>query len=259
MSGLGTVVIVDETEDLFSAAFVSWMGRHGVSASRMRLQQLARMVSLKHDARGVSASPAVPLLLRPLKGLPTPATEEERFVAGEEFAAVWSFAALSPRPVINRPSAHGWAGLAAFSSMVTARRLQQADTPPEAIWHGTQPCQTFGVHQDTSSFVVQAQVDGQRFYRSRALPPLRGTELVVVARGQGHRVTSADLEGYDVEKRSVDLVRAADLRFATIAWGVPTDGSAPVFTRLNPYPNYYDCVPVLNEVMEALLNDLLQE
>lgn len=251
------ITIVDEVEDAFSAVFASIADDRGRRVERMRLSAFARSVTINHDAAGARVTPDSPMLLRPLQGIAGAASDDERFQWGEEFAVLWSAAALNSSPVVNRPCEWGTAGRAAFSAVVTDQRGLARSFSPEAFSHDLWMGESgFEFHQDLDSWRHTTTPEAHSFVRSRRLPPMRGWEQVVVVGDFGLRVTMAGIGPYLIDVRSVQIAKLLALGFCVISWGIPLKGGTPIVTRVNPFPTLDECRPVLRQVCAELLEIL---
>ena len=256
------LIIVAEADDPFPHAFAAYAADQGAAAERLTAAELACLLSISVADGRATLSPTRPLLLRPLRG-PGPASEEEdRFVWSETFAAVWSLAALSPCPVVNRPDEWGWVSRSVFSGALTERRSRASVAAPEVFWQGHAPAEAEAMlHQDLATWLTVDSFDptpaSARQVRSRRFPACRGWEQVIVVGRQAWRVTSAPIGAWSIEEESIAATAALGLSFATVSWGLPEDGGPPVLGRINPHPSLLECRPVWADVRRALLRTLL--
>ncbi len=63
-------------------------------------------------------------------------------------------------------------------------------------------------------------------------------------------------ERFDLERRSLDIVAALGLIFATVTWGVDPDLAAVRLARVDPYPRADQVLPVWSECLPPLLEFL---
>lgn len=258
------LIIIDEADDGLSALFAGYAGKRGCEAQRLRLGAFARAVTIDHDPRAtdgpVDVTPSVPLFLRPLAGGAS-AIEEDRFVWNEAFAAVWAAAALTARPVVNRPNEWGWGSRSAFCASLSDLRRGAEVCAPEVFWRGLAP-DGHGelLHQELRRWanLEPGPLDvgpSDLPIRSRRLGPCRGWEQVLVVGSRAFRVTEADLGAYAVEADSIAAAASLALSFACVSWAVAEEGG-PRLVRINPFPTLQECRPVLEDVFEALLQEL---
>lgn len=112
--------------------------QRGMTVTRLGLAQASRKFTVALDASGVQVDPCVPLFLRPAYSSILH-DETERFAWNEDFAAVWSVAALTPATVINRPNVYGWGSQCSFSAASTEVRLGEPVSASEYFWSGLPP------------------------------------------------------------------------------------------------------------------------
>jgi len=256
------LIIVAEADDPFPSAFAAYVEDEGLVAARMAPRALAEVLSIAVEGAAARVSPDRPLLLRAIRGPGPASSEEDRFVWSEIFAAVWSFAALSPRAVVNRPDEGGWVSRSVFSGALTERRSRATVSAPEVYWQGRAPEGLDGMlHQDLATWktldAAELPTALARQLRSRRFPPCRGWEQAVVVGDAAHRVTTAAIGDWPLEQESARVAAALGLSFATVSWGLPADGGAPVLARINPHPTLAECRPVWRDVRRALLRMLL--
>jgi hypothetical protein len=250
------VIVVDEPADLFGAAFCDWALARGVRAARLRLPEVASELSIAGDGDRPTVEPEMAMLLRPLQGVRPPALPDERFIWGEQFATLWAAAALTRSPVVNRPNEWGWASKTTMSAVVTERRAGLEAPPAESVWKRCPPGKPFSHHQDLETWAQPDDPSQLEFGRSRALPPMCGFDQVVVVGERAWRVTAPGVHDAAIEETSIRATAVLALAFATISWGFPADGGAPLITKINGFPTLRECVPVLDSVFDALLEQL---
>jgi len=250
------VIVVDEPDDALGSAFADWAGPRGVRAVRCRLGDAARACSISIDGERIEVEPALPMLLRPLRGVVPPALADDRFLWGEQFAALWSAAVLTAQPVVNRPNEWGWASRATMSAVVTDRRAGREGTPAESLWHALPPGDGFRYHQDVVTWLTPDDPSDVVYGRSRSMPAMRGWDQVIVVGREAFRVTAEDVHDEHLEEESGRAVAELGLTFAAVSWGLPADHSPPILTKINPFPTVYDCLPVVDDVFAGLLREL---
>jgi hypothetical protein len=247
------IIVVDEADDWFSAAFVEYAAQGGVIAERMRLDEFGRRATIHTAGARMSATPHVPLLLRPIQS-GTEHDEVERFARNECFAAVWALAVMTPAPVVNRPNCYGWSACSAFSANLTDRRSGRVAPADEYFWADLPPAATPDTlfHQSLDDWGVHEVLPDGIAARSRRLPPCRGWEQIVVVGDEAWRVTEADIGAVDLAGPSIDYVRTLGLVFAVVGWAIPVSG-APILVRTNPFPGFHEVAPVFTDTADALL------
>jgi len=249
-------IIVDEPDDTFSAALGVYASGRAVTWRRIRLGEFARTLTVEHENARAKVWPETPLLLRPLRGAGT-ADEETRFCWNEQFSTLWSAAALTSKPVINRPNECGWGGRITFSSALTEQRCHGAVAAPESYWHGLPPPADGMFHQDLTTWTTVESPGEDAYVRSRLLPRCRGWDQVIVVGKSAFRVTAADLGSWAIEEESLTVAASLRLEFATVSWAIPEEGTRGVLARVNPFPALAEVMPVWNEVSSTLLSVLL--
>ncbi|MEG3147099.1 hypothetical protein U1839_20800 [Sphingomonas sp. RT2P30] len=247
------IIVVDEADDWFSAAFVDYAATRGVTAERQRLDAFGRSATIHSAGTRISATPQLPLLLRPIQS-GTEHDEVERFARNECFAATWALAVMTPAPVVNRPNCYGWSAAVAFSANLTDQRSGRVAPADEYFWADLPPDAAPDAlfHQSLDDWGVHEVLPDGIAARSRRLPPCRGWEQVVVVGDRAFRVTRADIGAADVATPSIAHVRALGLVFATVGWAIPVDG-APIMVRTNPFPGFHEVAPVFTDTADALL------
>lgn len=248
------VVVVDEADDPFGPAFARLA--RDVRVVRARSAQAARALTVTQEGTRVQVDPPCALLLRPLRDPGPQFDADQRFAWTEAFSTLWSAAALTARPVVNRPAEWGWSARLSPSAVVTQSRTGLPGAAPETYWHAMPPDPEFGYHQNLEDWSVADDPDGIRFGRSRALPPPRGWEQVVVVGAEAFRVSTADLGAREVEADSVRLAARLGLEFATVSWAIPYGDGPAVLARVGSFPSLRECRPVLTGVCAALVRRL---
>lgn len=251
------IAVVDEADDLLGASFARWAAGQGVPVVRHRLAGAARAMTVVVAGGRVEVSPAWSLLLRPLRSPEPPASPDTRFGWSEAFATLWAAAALSGRPVVNRPDAWGWLSGLSASIVRNQRRAGLPVPAAEAYWHQLPPPGGYRYHQDLDTRQTAGDPAMIRFGRSRALPATRGWEQVVVVGGEGFRVISAGAGDPDPVPASLAVADRLSLSFATVSWAVPAGPGPAVLAQVNPFPTLHECRPVICQVFPALLRRLL--
>ncbi|RZB13785.1 hypothetical protein StrepF001_42175 [Streptomyces sp. F001] len=244
------IIVIDEADDPLSAAVAAHAEREHVV--RARLTDAARAMTITQDGPAATVDPPAALLLRPLRPQPAMSDADDRFSWSEAFATVWSAAALTDRPVVNRPGEWGWSARTSASAVVTHRRTGLDGEAAEAYWHAMRPDPEFGFHQSLDDWRL-VEAGEAPFGRSRALRRPRGWEQVIVVGTDAFRVTTADLGARDLESDSLRATARLGLSFAAVSWAIPDGDEPAVLARVNPFPTFPDCRPVLTDVARALI------
>lgn len=255
-SGSDLIVVDEEGDNLAGVLTASWLAQ-GVEVRRYRLCEASQLFTVRVRGGEAAVEPGVPLLLRPLRGLPPGASADRRFMHAESFAAIWAAAALTPAHVVNRPDAWGYTSRASASVIVTQRRsgwIAEQDT--EYIWHRLAPSGPELVHQDIETWALTQDPAATSFGRSRSVLNVAGWEQVIVVGSVALRTSEAGLCSLDLEVDSLAVARALSLTFATVSWAVSMDLGSAVLARVNPFPTLPECIPVLSEVSDRLLQEL---
>ena len=230
----------------------------GLRTAWLDLPALAIQVEIVVSDGVATVSPTKPLLVRPLPSFDD-TDDDTRFHWGERFAAAWSYAALNPSPVLNRPNEWGWSARASYSGSLTEFRLYRDVAATETFWYGRPPeLAEPALHQELHTWQRVDTPDGERCIRSRSMPECVGWDQVIVVGQRGFRVTDVDIGSHDLEHRSVVAASALGLTFATVSWGIRRDGRAPILARINPFPSYYDVEPVGADAVDALIDELMK-
>jgi hypothetical protein len=218
-----------------------------------------RFFTVRGDQEGTTVSPRVPVFVRPSAWwhVDTEDSADARFLRGECHAAYWAALALSGATVINRVSRTGpvhrltAAALAALPAAGRTPVMESFASGPdrfeeaEGLWgedidYRTGELST--LRADVPVRVRRVEVDA-------------GYEIVTVVGARAFAATThpRTLDA-SLGARSVDLVTAAGLHFATVTWALTADEELPV--RLNPAPEESELRYVWSDVSAALCDDL---
>lgn len=251
------IVVVSDFDDELSSHFISFACAEGFACVRSRLEDLAPALSIAMNSKETLVDFEPALLLRPVGQEMAGLDQDARFHWAEKFAAIWAAAALSPRPVINRPNELGWAARTSSSGALLELRGRGGVVAPEVIWSGRPPPDADSMlHEDLHTWTPAASLDPIGCYRSRKMPACRGWEQAIVVQSRAFRVTTVDLGSYDLEMDSVAIAERLGLTFATISWGIPVSGGPPVLAKVNAFPSFDEVKPVWDDVRRVLLDAL---
>src|SRR4051794_28063010 len=164
------------------------------------------------DADRIELTPTAAIFLRPPSEPLLRPGFDEAFARGESVASLWAAAALTPAPVINRPTTHGFSGRIASSAVVVERRAGLPAGPCE-VFASEPPDPPPGPSSGDSSWCVQDLVshvttrwpdlpsDGP--YRARQADADPVYEIVAVLNKQAWRASPAPLDHLELELLSV--------------------------------------------------------
>ena len=260
------VLVIADPRDALAGMFAAEVRRRGKTPVVLRRNDAARLFTITGgtgtgDTRGSRVEPSVPILLRP-PAPPRPRGEaDESFLSGECAATLWAACALTPAPIINRPSNSGFEARWTGSGAVTERRASAMAAPE--LYARTRDGQG---PPDAAPWALEdsrgrtrrwtGRDTGEDPYRARPLLEGELYERVVVLQAQAWRTSTVDLERFDLERRSLDIVAALGLIFATVTWGVDPDLGAVRLARVDPYPRADQVLPVWSECLPPLLEFL---
>jgi hypothetical protein len=287
------VVLVAGAKDRVARRLAAAIERRGRDALLLDGHAASRLFTIRVSGRCHEVIPELSLFIR--QGAwwsDQPRIEpDERFAASESYAALWSVAALSSQPVINRPHAEGWipamtaariqsllppgsdqglaevfassprfaarepvlAGQAAPADERLARDPPQAREQPPASRQPTDGPVLWGESVEGLTGPAASLPEGVPL-RARLVDPQAAYEIVTVV---GDRAFSATEDPrtreFGLLDRSVQLAQRARVHFATVTWSVGTD-VAPV--RLNPNAGLRELRYSWAETEDALCADL---
>lgn len=255
---MSDIIIVSQPTDELSKAFEQYLVSLGMPYQHFNFYELSKQITIEQEAKKLCIYPFSSLLLRPLPRLESASDEEVRFCWSEAFAAVWSFAAMTSKPVVNRPNEWGWGCSVSSSAAITELRMTGTIEMQESFWHILPPNEKLQMfHQDLTTWETIENPNGESYFRSRSMPKCVGWEKVVVVDSEAFRTTAADLGEINLELKSINLVSKIGLKFATVNWGIPYNCAPPILARINPFPTLLDCSTVWLEVRKSLLKFLL--
>jgi hypothetical protein len=258
------VVLVAGAKDRVARRLAAAIERRGRDALLLDGQAASRLFTIRVSGRRREVVPGLSLFIRHSAWWSDqPRIEpDERFAVSESYAALWSVAALSSRPVINRPHGEGW-----IPAMTTAR-IQSLlppgpDRGPAEVFASSPRCADgepapagqvlWGENAEGLTGPVASLPDGIPV-RARPVDPRAAYEIVTVV---GDRAFSATEDPrtreFGLLERSVQLVRRARVHFATVTWSVGAEVTA---VRLNPNAGLRELRYSWAETEDALCADL---
>ncbi len=229
----------------------------------------ARLFTIRVSGRDCAVTPQIPMFIRHSawwSDWPR-ATLDERFSVSESYSVLWSVAALSPAPVINRPDSAGWiahltvgtirpvrlAGVGCGMTEVFASGPARAATNASDQVPNASNQVLWGKNAEQETGEVTSLPEGIPL-RARPVDPGETYEIITVV---GDRAFSATNDSRSTEfalrDHSVQLARQACIQFATVTWAVGRD-AVPV--RLNADANVAELRYAWREVEDALCADL---
>lgn len=223
----------------------------------------ARLFTIRVSGRDCAVTPQIPMFIRQSawwSDLPR-ATPDERFAVSESYSALWSVAALSSAPVINRPDPGGWIShltAGTIRPFVPAGSVEGmaevfASGPRHAATDGSDQV-LWGKNVDQQTGPVASLRDGIPL-RARPVDPDEAYEVITVVGGRAFSATNdSRCSEFALQDRSVQLARQACVHFATVTWSVGAD-AVPV--RLNANAHESELRYAWREVEDALCADLI--
>jgi hypothetical protein len=260
------VVIVASANDLVARRLARALERRGHDALVLDGLSAARLFTIRVSGRESEVTPELPLFIRPSAWwTDLPRTEpDEQFAVAESYSALWSVAALSSRPVINRPNGGGWASdltAGTLRPLIPASDDQElaevcASGPRQAAIGASVPARLvlWGKNAEHLTGPVASLPEGTPL-RARPADLSAQQEIITVV---GDRAISATTDPRTLElalpERSAEIARQAGLHFAAVTWSV---GPAVVPVRLSVQPTEAELRYSWAEVEDALCADLI--
>lgn len=259
-----SVVILASGHDRVARRLAAALELRGHDALLLDGQSASRLFTIR-VAGHAEVSPELPLFIRPSAWWSDqPRTEpDERFAVAESYSAIWSVAALSSRPVINRPDGRGWppdltsgllqsyvrADVGGELAEVCASRPRYATacgpTPEGLVLWGRNAAHLAG---------PVASLPEDIPLRARPVDPDAGYEIITVVGDRAFSATTDPRTGQlELPERSLQIARQADLHFAALTWSV---GTNVVPVRLTGAPTEAELRYSWAEVEDALCADL---
>lgn len=259
-------MIVAEPGDALATELAHLATSRGAATYVADVVSASMVLTLSIDADRIDLTPLSAIFLRPP---PEPLLRpgfDEAFVRGESVASLWAAAALTPAPVINRPTTHGFSARAASSAVVVERRAglpagprevfssEPPDPPP-----GASASDSWWCVQDLFSHVTtrwpDLPSDGPFRARQSDADPIY--ELVAVLDEQGWRASPAPLEHLELELLSVRLLAALELTFGVVIWSISPSHAFASVARVEPFPPFDHVRFVWSTLGPALVDALL--
>jgi hypothetical protein len=254
------LLVVASRHDPVAALLAEYARARGRTPIVLEHADAARLFTIENGAAGARVEPEVPMLLRPPMPRVPGRDSDTVFLDGECGAVLWAAAALTKAPVLNRPGERGFEGRWSPSGSVTERR---ADVAVDAELYasgngGEQPDRRRWALEDPRgrTRIWSGADESEGPFRARPVLDDERYECVVVLGERAWRTTLAEIEQFELERRSVDVVARLGLAFAVVTWGVERGLSSVRLARVDPYPRADQLVPVWGEVAPALLEAL---
>ena len=259
-----TVAVIASGRDKVAARVAQAIERRGWTALRLDGPSVARVFTIRVTGGVPEVTPGLPVFMRGSAWIRDGelSTADQRFLAVEEYSALWAALALASAPVINRPGPHGWRHRLTAAEI---RLLLDTPRPVPAEVHASGPRQVrlavpgrvaWGSTAGDGTGPVADMSDGVPL-RARAVDPGAAYEVITVV---GERGFAAGARARDLRltERSARLASRAGLHFATATWSVSEDGTEPEPVRLDADPAYRAVRGVWDDVADALCADLVE-
>jgi hypothetical protein len=261
------LLLVGEQGDALLDAIEDVADIRGLRWRRVTPAELASMAILKLERGRLTCAPAVPMLVRTVQEYPASTDLDEMYLRAERLATVWTLAAASAAPVVNRPTADGLQGRAVPNAVISGLRAD-----PAAVTVGQARQEIFGSDpvpvgtevQDFGSGLVHWSVLGRSRsedvgpYRSRRGEPDDTTVTVVVVRDRWWTRRPAACARHQAGPRSVELVRRLGLTFAAVVWTERAGlDQRATLARIELVPSVATLEPFTIEVADELVEVVL--
>jgi hypothetical protein len=253
----GHVLIVSRREDAVVRRLESALAVRGHSTVWLDGPTAARQFTVRVTAAGNLVEPDIPLFVRTVSwsGGDAEGTPDAQFLRNECYATFWAAAALSRRPVINRPTGDGPVYRQTVGSLATDKagcKEIYASGPEQIAEDGRVLWGENAEFRVGELALLPAGVP----VRARPVDVAAGYEIVTVVGARAFPATTdARSAQYDLASRSVELARRFSVHFAAVTWAVTDDTAEAV--RLNPSPDESEVRYRWTDVLDALCRDLL--
>ncbi|MET8155851.1 hypothetical protein ABZT47_05720 [Sphaerisporangium sp. NPDC005289] len=244
------LIIVADPEDEVAIEVAEFVTESGHEARVLDVFDAAQMFTVSVRDGVATVTPECPLVLRLPPPPPLRVSFDAEFQYGECLAQLWAVAALTPAPVINRPTPQGLGSRVSVSAALTELRAgvsggsvevfagappAPAPTPPPA---GEDAEATWWVRDEgtgaTAPWTDAMTAEGPfRARWSDADPVFEG---VVVLGGNAWRCTTADLDDLDLTERSIGIVARLGLDLAAVTWRLAPDLASARLVNVEPFP-----------------------
>ncbi|MEU1408269.1 hypothetical protein ABZ471_39220 [Streptomyces sp. NPDC005728] len=236
------LIVVADPQDPIAVETADYVREQGRSAAVLDVFDAAQLFTVATRAGTATVDPVVPLVLL----LPSPPGRrigfDAEFHLGECLAQLWAVAALTPAPVINRPSSALVAGRTMRSAAVTEHRAgESGDSELFSFDYprpGSPEGEAFWV-EDLGTLRARRWPErppGTGPYRARWSDADPAMETVVVLGDRAWRCTTADLDHLALESRSVAAAAALELDLAALVWRVTDGAAAARLVHVEPFP-----------------------
>lgn len=249
--------VVASEQDALATALVELARGRGFRVEALSHEDAAFRTTVEVTPDGARVWPETALFLRPSFEAP-PSDRDEGFLLEERTAHLWAAAALSPLPVLNRPTRRGLYGRGARSGRVSERRAglpferaeifcteaSRRDWP--GCWAAESADGTVGVWPR----------GGSGAFRARPVAAGEAYEAAIVVGSRAWRRSDEPLEHLELEVRSLAVAARLSLGFATVWWAVSAQGDSASFVRAVAAPSLQQVASRWPEVGSALLSSL---
>ena len=253
------LLVIADAEDELAVQLAGRARDKGCTVLHVGYRDAAGMLSVSQGSATV-VRPQCPMLVRSPAAPPPGASQRDAFHQAEIRALVWAAAALTPLPVVNRPTADGFSGRVARSSAVV--RLRAGQPPRQEIF--ASHASTALIDEPDEHWWFEHQGSYAGFGGGHAVidrgpyrvgrPGRADTVLIACVVGSLVTVNPPGAEAL-VQDRSAAVAAALDLQFATMVWRSGPDSELEL-GRVNPYPTLPELGDRADDVLAELLTTL---
>jgi hypothetical protein len=254
------LLIVGEPTDTLAQEIVSYLTKIGKEAVILDAMSAAQLFTIEIANGKATVTPDLPIILRMTAPELIREDLDETFQYGEALSTLYAVATICNSPVLNRPNPRNLWGEVALSSVLTQVRANLTpDTqeiftlhPPNLTAENPQQqwyLQDLGTYQTTLASKLPSKGGPFRARLSWANP---GYEIVVVLANRAWRTTQVPLDGLELERQSISLLRNLDLNFGVVIWSIDSDLTQASIARIEPFPTFAQVQLIWSELATNL-------